>query len=198
MFCENRNLRAARAARQMLVVLGLGLLTVSCSLPPALSTASTAPVTAPLATKDTSPSAPISQEQSQGQLLPISAAADIKGTQIALEVAVTSAQRATGLMFRPEIPDNRGMLFPFDPAQPVRFWMRNVLVPLDMVFLRQGRVEAIAADVPPCEAVPCPTYGPGVAIDQVIELRGGRAAELGLQVGDRIAIDFTAQPIEAP
>ncbi|MEO0409954.1 MAG: DUF192 domain-containing protein, partial [Cyanobacteria bacterium P01_A01_bin.135] len=137
-----------------------------------------------------------SPSTAEGQLLPISATADINGTRIDLEVAETDMQRAIGLMFRPQIPDDRGMLFPFDSAGPVRFWMRNVLVPLDMVFLRGERVEAIAAEVPPCEAMPCPTYGPDVNIDQVIELRGGRAAELGLQVGDRISIDFMAQPPE--
>lgn len=125
----------------------------------------------------------------QAQALPITAAVNIRGVRINLEVAETPLQRAIGLMFRPEIPDDRGMLFPFSPPRPVQFWMRNVLVPLDMVFLNQGQVVAIAADVPPCSESPCPTYGPSVPIDQVIELRGGRAAELGLQAGDRLRIE---------
>jgi hypothetical protein len=83
------------------------------------------------------------------------------------------------------------MLFPFDPPRPASFWMKNTLIPLDMIFLRNGEVKAIEADVPPCTTTPCPSYGPDqIEIDQVIELRAGRAAELGLKVGDRVNIKF--------
>jgi len=137
------------------------------------------------------PSAPVETSQSNsGQSLPISAQATVGDQQIQLEVARTPQQQATGLMFRSEIPDDRGMLFEFEPARPVSFWMRNVLVPLDMVFLLDGEVQAIAANVPPCTTPTCPTYGPEANVNQVIELRGGRAAELGLQVGDQITIEF--------
>lgn len=126
------------------------------------------------------------------QRLPITAQALIKDQIVELEVAQTRQQQATGLMSRQSLADNRGMLFPFNPPQPVSFWMKNVLIDLDMIFLRQGKVIAIQNSAPPCQSIPCPTYGPeGEVIDQVIELRGGRAAELGIQVGDRISI----QPI---
>jgi len=78
------------------------------------------------------------------------------------------------------------MLFPIEPARNVRFWMRNVLIELDMIFLREGVVQAIIPNVPPCLTENCPNYGPDVPVDGVMELRGGRAAELGLKVGDRI------------
>ncbi|NJN02597.1 MAG: DUF192 domain-containing protein [Leptolyngbyaceae cyanobacterium RM1_1_2] len=108
---------------------------------------------------------------------------------IQLEVAVTPQQQALGLMYRAELPPDRGMLFQFEFPRPANFWMKNVPVPLDMVFIRQGEVQAIAAEVPPCMSEPCPTYGPGqLLIDQVIELRSGRAAELGLEVGDTVVI----------
>ena len=123
-------------------------------------------------------------------MLPISAEATIAGEIVELEVARTPAQQALGLMFRPALPDNRGMLFPFDPPRPVGFWMKNVPVSLDMIFLLEGEVKAIAANVPPCTNEPCPTYGPATPIDLVLELRAGRAAQLGLQVGDRISIRF--------
>lgn len=123
-----------------------------------------------------------------GQSLPISATVDIGGQTIQLEVAKTLEQKAMGLMFRPELGANRGMLFLFDPPRPVSFWMKNVLIDLDMVFLRNGKVIAIASNVPPCKAEPCPYYGPPDVIDQVIELRGGRAAELGIQTGDRLTV----------
>ncbi len=123
-----------------------------------------------------------------GQTLPISAQAIVAGHIIRLEVAQTQQQQAIGLMYRTTLADNRGMLFPFEPPQSVRFWMKNTLIPLDMVFLQNGVVKAIAANVPPCTAAPCSMYGPQTPINQVIELRSGRAAELGLKVGESVKI----------
>ena len=139
------------------------------------------------------PSPPVvsSPSPNAGQMLPISAQAEIGKQQILLEVARTPKEQQMGLMYRTSLADNRGMLFPFDPPQPVSFWMKHTLIPLDMVFLYKGQVKAIAANVPPCTADPCPSYGPQNAIiDQVMELRGGRAAELGLKVGDHIRLKF--------
>lgn len=111
--------------------------------------------------------------------------------QIQLEVAKTPEQLATGLMYRTTLAADRGMLFVFKPARPVSFWMKNVPMNLDMVFLQAGTVVKIAEQVPPCTTEPCPVYGPaGIVVDQVIELRGGRAAELGLQSGDRLEIKY--------
>lgn len=126
-----------------------------------------------------------------GQKLPISAKAIVpNGTTIQLEVAKTPQQQAMGLMYRPALPDDRGMLFPFPSAQPVSFWMKNVPVSLDMVFIHNGVVKYIQPAAPPCANEPCPTYGPNTLIDKVIELRSGRAAELNLKVGDVIKIEF--------
>jgi uncharacterized membrane protein (UPF0127 family) len=129
-------------------------------------------------------------DRNLGQTLPISAKAIIAGKVIELEVASSPEQQAMGLMYRRSLADNRGMMFTFDPPQPVSFWMKNTLIPLDIIFLEGGKVKAISADVPPCKSDPCPTYGPNVAVDRVIELRGGRAAELGLKPGDRVSIEF--------
>lgn len=128
--------------------------------------------------------------QAMGQELPISAQAIVAGEVVQLEVATTPTQQAMGLMFRPALPDDRGMLFPLGSLRPAQFWMRNVPVPLDMIFLRDEEVVAIEASAPPCTTPVCPVYGPTTPINQVIELRGGRAAELGLQVGDRVTIEF--------
>jgi uncharacterized protein len=144
------------------------------------------PAKSPTTTSPTSVSSPAIK----GQQLPISAVAILpKGDKIQLEVAKTTPQQAMGLMYRPALPDNQGMLFPFNPPQPVSFWMKNVPVALDMVFVRDGVVQYIQPAAAPCPKEPCPTYGPkNKLIDQVIELRSGRAAELGLKVGDRIRI----------
>lgn len=127
-----------------------------------------------------------------GQFLPITAQAQLSDQTFHLEVAATPEQQELGLMYRPALPDHQGMLFPYNPARFVGFWMRNVPVALDMVFLYQGSVVAIAASVPPCPASSqtCPVYSPRGLVDQVLELRAGRAQELNLQVGDRVPITF--------
>ena len=131
----------------------------------------------------------VTQNTDKGQQLPISAIAVLpNGAKIELEVAKTPQQQQMGLMYRPALPDNRGMLFEFGLPQPVSFWMKNVPVKLDMVFIHKGVIEYITDSAPPCAEEPCPTYGPNKLIDQVIELRAGRATELKLKVGDRIQI----------
>ncbi|MGD1806401.1 DUF192 domain-containing protein [Dapis sp. BLCC M126] len=128
------------------------------------------------------------QVSQQGQVLPITAQAQISGQIINLEVAKTPKEQAMGLMYRTELADDRGMLFSFDPPRKVNFWMKNCKISLDMIFIRSGVVKAITVDVPPCLTDPCPVYGSGVPVDRVIEVRGGRVTELGLKVGNRIII----------
>lgn len=164
----------SRCMRLLGIVLGVVL--IGCSSP-----------TTAISPTET-PSTQVQVPLSLGQTLPISAQATIGGRTIGLEVARTPQEQAMGLMYRTSVANDRGMLFPFEPPQPVRFWMKNVSIPLDMIFLRDGKVLAIAASAPPCTSDPCPTYGPGTPINQVIELRSGRAAELGLKVGDRLKI----------
>lgn len=124
------------------------------------------------------------------QVLPVTARVIVQGEALDLEVARTPEQIAAGLMFRESLPADRGMLFLYEPARPVRFWMRNVLLPLDMIFLREGTIIHIAHSVPPCRKVICPSYGPDAPVDRVIELRGGRAEELGLAVGIPVRVEF--------
>ncbi|MBK1990614.1 DUF192 domain-containing protein [Sphaerospermopsis aphanizomenoides BCCUSP55] len=159
----------------------LGVLLMGCS----------PPTTAKSPTPTSESQSQVQTATNKGQNLPISAQATVpKGTKIKLEVAETPEQQMMGLMHRPALPDDQGMLFVFPSAQPVKFWMKNVPVALDMVFLQNGVVKYIKTAAPPCKKEPCPTYGPNVPIDQVIELRTGRATELGLKVGDKVNIEF--------
>ena len=107
---------------------------------------------------------------------------------IDLEVARTPLQQQIGLMQRPALPPLRGMWFPFDRPRPLRFWMFNTVAPLDILFLRDGHVIAIEADVPVCPALPCPGYGPAERSDGVVELGAGEARRLGIGIGDRAVI----------
>lgn len=126
---------------------------------------------------------------SQGQNLPISAKLLINQEIIELEVAQTPQQQQIGLMYRDFLPPNRGMLFPFNPPQTVSFWMKNVSIPLDMIFVSEGVVKHTVT-APPCDVEPCPLYNSNVSIDQVIELAENRTKELGIKVGDKISIEF--------
>lgn len=125
----------------------------------------------------------------QAQELPVTAQVELGGQMIGLEVAQTRQAQAIGLMFRESLPEDRGMLFPVEPPRPVTFWMKNVEIPLDMLFIAAGEVIAIEANVPPCSEEPCPTYGPeAIPVDAVLEVQGGLTEELGVQVGDAIQV----------
>lgn len=128
--------------------------------------------------------------EEQGQKLPIEAMVKINETLIKLEVAKTPEQQQIGLMYRKSLDENRGMIFIFEQLRPVKFWMKNVNISLDMIFLANGKVKAIEPNVPPCSIDPCPTYGPENLVNQVIELPGGRATELGIEPGDQLEIEF--------
>lgn len=166
----------------------LGIMLFGCSPP--------TPAVPPTVTPNSQTPSPMNLDQTPpranaGQKLPISAVAIVpNGTKIQLEVARTQQQQAMGLMYRPALPDDRGMLFQFASPFQASFWMKNVPVPLDMVFMRDGVVQYIAASVPPCTTNTCPTYGPDTPIDMVIELRSGQAAKLGLNAGARVKIEF--------
>jgi uncharacterized protein len=101
-----------------------------------------------------------------------------------VEVAETGAQQAKGLMFRTELADNRGMLFPFAELRMASFWMKNTVIPLDIIFIRSdGVIENIAENTEPYSTIPVESTAPVAA---VLELRGGLTAEMGIMAGDKV------------
>jgi uncharacterized membrane protein (UPF0127 family) len=101
-----------------------------------------------------------------------------------VEMATTWPQQEAGLMFRKVVAPNQGMLFDFGKDGPVSFWMKNTLIPLDMLFIKSdGRVARIAANAKPLSTDAIPSYEP---VRAVLEIAGGRAAELGLKPGDLV------------
>ena len=101
-----------------------------------------------------------------------------------VEVAADDAARARGLMYRKSLAPDRGMLFDFHTPRPVAFWMRNTYVSLDMIFIRaDGRILSIARNTTPLSEEGVPSGGP---VRAVLELVGGRAAEIGALPGDRV------------
>lgn len=101
-----------------------------------------------------------------------------------VEVARTEAEQARGLMFRKHMAPDRGMIFPMVPARFASFWMKNTLIPLDMIFIRfDGTIARIAARTTPHSLAPVSSGEPVAA---VLEIAGGRAAQLGISVDDRV------------
>lgn len=112
------------------------------------------------------------------------------GAVYRLELARTAEEQTQGLMYRESLPERTGMLFLFRDAAPHRFWMKNTMMPLDIVWLdRSGRVVYVSANTPPCRADPCPSYGPDTPIATVLEIAGGLAEKEGVTVGSRIIFE---------
>lgn len=122
------------------------------------------------------------------QDLPLTASFTAGGEVVRLQVARTPQQQNTGLMFRTDLPADRGMAFSAVPARSFTLWMKGMQIPVDMVFVRDGVVTKVTADVPICAANPCPTYSSGEPVDYVIELKAGQAAKLGLEPGTPLAV----------
>lgn len=101
-----------------------------------------------------------------------------------VEVARSGEEQAKGLMFRTAMGANAGMIFPMDPARQASFWMKNTVMALDLVFIGPDkRIESIAANAVPYSLSP---IGSKSNVSAVLELNGGRAAQLGLTPGDRV------------
>ncbi len=105
-----------------------------------------------------------------------------KTRSFTVEMARTPQQQNQGLMFRTELADDKGMLFPFAQPRIASFWMRNTLIPLDIIFIgSDGRIVNIAENTTPYSLEPVVSVAPVAA---VLELRGGLTAQLGIKAGD--------------
>jgi uncharacterized protein len=177
MYCGKVKLTPSIGQRPwaMLLLVPISIALLGCTA------VSSKPSAAPATVPTPSPTA-------QAQTLPLTLLATINQTAIKLAVAETPLQQQMGLMYRTSLPDDEGMLFKFEPARPVAFWMKQTLIPLDMLYIRSGVIREIQANVPPCKADPCPAYPSTTTIDQVIEIRGGLAEKLGIKVGDRVTL----------
>lgn len=101
-----------------------------------------------------------------------------------VEVVDTPESRAQGLMYRQDLADDAGMLFDFGAEREVSFWMRNTLIPLDMIFVRaDGVVQNIHVNAIPHDPTSIPSEG---SVRFVLEIPGGRSVELGIKAGDRM------------
>ena len=106
-----------------------------------------------------------------------------KAHRFTVEVARTLEEQQRGLMFRESLAPDRGMIFPYEPPRPVAFWMKNTLIPLDMIFIRADGIIANIETAVPLSLESVPSAGDAAA---VLEIAGGRSAELGIKAGDKV------------
>ena len=108
------------------------------------------------------------------------------GVQVfSVEEAKTDEEREHGLMFRTALPDGQGMIFDFSPEQNVSMWMKNTLIPLDMIFIRSdGRILRIAENTKIKSEDIIPSGGP---VRAVVEVIAGTAKKYGISAGDKVS-----------
>jgi len=103
-----------------------------------------------------------------------------------IKIARTGAEKRQGLQHVPHLPEGHGMLFAYDAPMALSMWMKDTLIPLDMIFMRNGRIVEISPDaVPGSEAL----ITPAEPVDAVLEIGGGEAKRLGIAVGDAFTYD---------
>jgi uncharacterized protein len=108
---------------------------------------------------------------------------ELAGKRYTVELATNDAQRERGLMFRQRMDADRGMLFVHEREEPLAYWMKNTLIPLDIIFVRSDGTIVRIANAKALDETPVPA---GEPIALVLEIHGGRAAELGIKAGDRV------------
>lgn len=108
-----------------------------------------------------------------------------KGTRhtFRVEVATTDAEQARGLMFRTQMGADEGMLFPEETPRRPSFWMKNTVIPLDIIYIGTNSRVLNIVNALPYDLTPLPAEGMAIG---VLELNGGRAAELGIKPGDKV------------
>ena len=119
------------------------------------------------------------------EIIPLTVTSASGVHQFKVEVAGSMVAQAKGLMFRTKLAPDEGMIFPMDPPRGASFWMHNTVISLDLIFVApDGRISNIAANAVPYDETPLLSVG---KVKGVLEIPGGRAAELGIAPGDKVA-----------
>jgi len=107
-----------------------------------------------------------------------------------VELAKTDEARARGLMYRQNLPADQGMLFIFEKQDRYSFWMKNTLIPLDMIWINQDlKVVFISPNNAPCAAEFCPTIDAPSPAKYVLELNAGTSEKINLKIGDQVSFN---------
>jgi hypothetical protein len=107
-----------------------------------------------------------------------------------VEVAKTAKELENGLMFRKQIDQDRGMLFVFEEEQIYPFWMKNTLIPLDIIWIDENNeIVFIKNNAEPCKELNCENINPKVNAKYVLEINAGISKNIGLKIGDKAIIE---------
>lgn len=121
----------------------------------------------------------------------------LHGTRFSTELATTDAARERGLMMRTNLPADHSMLFVFADTDLRWFWMKNTLIPLDILYFDADRkLVSMQLDVPPCKADPCPSYPSDRPARYVLELSAGTARRIGATIGDELTVEGTVGKVQ--
>jgi len=111
-----------------------------------------------------------------------------------VELAKTQAERDKGLMNRSHLDQNKGMFFIFEKEGNHPFWMKNTLIPLDIIWLDSGKnIVYVAENVQPCKSLICPAINPNVKAKYVLEINAGIANNIGLKIGDKASVTVSGE-----
>lgn len=113
----------------------------------------------------------------------------LNGKKVFLEIADDVYSRELGLMFRESLLPNNGMIFIFEKPEKVNFWMKNMKIPLDLIFISDNKIAKIYSSVPACKTEDCPGYSSDNNIDYVIETNAGFCKKYGIKSGQIIKLD---------
>lgn len=113
----------------------------------------------------------------------------INGTKINVELAETPNQRNKGLSGRKELLDKQGMLFIYDEPNYYSFWMKDMLIPLDFIWIDQGKIVQINENVLPQDYQPPKSLAPKQKVDKVLEVNAGTVKKYDLKVGNEVRFD---------
>ena len=168
---------------RLLACAGVAISLIACRAEPA---ANVSPPAQNLAVAPASPASEAPRTAPSGlDLVPLEIRSATGTHHFTVEVARTPDQQSQGLMFRAALAADMGMIFPFPNPRMASFWMRNTLIPLDMIFVRaDGTIARIAANTVPHSEE---SISSGEPVAAVLEIKGGRAAELGISEGDLVA-----------
>ncbi|UGB37720.1 DUF192 domain-containing protein [Frateuria soli] len=115
---------------------------------------------------------------------------ELHGHRFTTELAMDDASREHGLMMRTTLAPDHSMLFVFPDTQPRWFWMKDTLIPLDILYFDADRkLVSMQLDVPPCKADPCPSYPSDAPARYVLELPAGTARRIGAEQGDELTVE---------
>jgi uncharacterized membrane protein (UPF0127 family) len=133
-------------------------------------------------------SLPIKKQQDSSGLLDLT----IGSTEIKVEIADTSEKKAVGLGYRENLPDDTGMFFQMEVRRVPRFWMKGMLIPLDIIWIDEGVVIGFEEDVPivPVDSPnnEIPSYSPTQPVTAVLEVNAGFVKRNGIKIGDRVQL----------